>query len=179
MRSIESIIKPLLGMVSWGVQWDPQLNMEISFGEPVMTIREPHASKSASKRIREAASRRVVTVKGKWWLWIFCAHWDLHIDAGCQATGASSYKRKSMAMRRLDGQRLVSMQVDKNTGATTFSFDLGATLRLRRFAEDDSDIWTLYFPGRMVLGVRGDGTYTHQDGATPGDKAIPIPLSGA
>ncbi len=176
MHPIQKILKPLYGKVSWGVSWDAHTGMDISFGSPVMKIREPYASESKSNRVQELASRRLVAVKGKWRVWVFCAHWDLRIDDEYRATGASSYKKKLMAMSRLNGQRITSILVDENSGATEFQFDLGATLRVRRFENDDSDIWTAYFPNNMVLGVRGNGTYTFQYGSTPTNKLIPASL---
>lgn len=176
MNPIQNIVKPLYGKVSWGISWDAHLNTEINFGDPVMKIREPYMSKSKSKRIKELASRRSVTVKGKWWVWIYCAHWVLRINNECRATGASSYKKKLMAMSRLNGQRILSIIIDEYSGATEFQFDLGATLHVRRFENDDSDIWALYFPNNKVLGIRGNGTYTHQDGSTATDKSAPIAL---
>jgi hypothetical protein len=176
VNSIQKILKPLHGKVSWGISWDAQLNMEISFGDPVMKIREPYNSKSKSKRIKELASRRSVTVKGKWWMWIYCAHWDLRINDEYRATGASSYKKKLIAMSRLNGQRIISIVIDEHNGATEFKFDLGATLRVRRLENDDSDILALYFPNNMVLSIRGNGTSTYQDGSTPTDKLAPTSL---
>jgi hypothetical protein len=176
MHPIQKILKSLYGKVSWGVSWDAQTGMDISFGSPVMKIREPYTFISKSNRVQELAARRLVTVKGKWQVWIFCAHWGLRIDDEYRATGASPYKKKLIAMSRLNGQRIISILVDENSGATEFQFDLGATLRVRRFENDDSDIWALYFPNNMVLGIRGNGTYTYQDGSTATDKLAPTSL---
>ena len=176
MRSLNNILKSIYGKVSWGARWDRQLNMDINFGDPVMRIRDPYKSKSKLKRLRERANFRSVTINGKWWLWIFCAYWDLRINDKCRATGASSYKNKLIAMNRLSGQKIVSIKIHPDNGSTDFLFDLGATLRVRRFENDDSNIWALYFPNGMVLGIMGNGTFTYQDGATPVDKMIPRSL---
>jgi hypothetical protein len=173
MRSLNSILKSIYGKISWGVRWDRQLNMDISFGDPVMKIREPYKS----KRLRERADFRSVTIEGKWWLWIFCAHWNLRINDKCMATGASSHKRKQIAMNRLSGQKIVSIKVHPNNGSTEFEFDLGATLRVRRFENDDSVIWTLHFPNGMALGIMSNGTFTYQNGSTPVEKMIPRSLT--
>jgi hypothetical protein len=175
MRSISEITKELYGELCWGVAWDAQLNMSMSFGEPrLKVVREPYVSNSESEKTQERASHRVVTVQGNWWLWIFCAHWKLIFKDSLTVTGASSDYMKKKAMARLDGQKPAKVEVNSSTGATEFTFDLGAKLKTRRQAIDESDIWTLYLPNGYVLSVRGDGTYTYGLGSTPGDEEIPI-----
>jgi hypothetical protein len=144
MKTLPEIIKELRGQMCWGVQWDSQLNLELSFGEPHLDIREPYISKSKSKRIKEIASYRNVKVKGKWWLWIFCANWKIRIKDSLVATNASPVKKKIMVLARLDGQKLENVQINSETGNTNFIFDLGATLQTKRYSDDDADIWTLY-----------------------------------
>jgi hypothetical protein len=168
MKTIADITRNLSGQLCWGVKWDSQLNMSMSFGDPHLKVREPYSSKSRSLHLRELAAYRQVTVSGRWWLWIFCAHWKLTVSDSLTATASSSARMKMMVMARLDGQKLKDIQVNPVSGATEFTFDLGANLRVRRFEADDSDIWTLYKPNGYVLGVRGDGTYTYDRGTKPG-----------
>jgi len=170
MITITDITNELRGQLCWGVMWDAQLNMSMSFGKPQLRVREPYVTKTKSERIQDMASCRHVTVKGAWWLWIFCAYWTIKTKDNMRATSSSSFRQKQNAMARLNGQKLKDIKVDHRTGATEFFFDLGTMLRVRRFTADDSDIWTLYRPNGYVLGVRGDGTYTHGRGTTPVEK---------
>ena len=170
MKATSDLTHGIHGLLCWGVTWDSQLNLSMSFGEPTLRIREPYVSKSRSPRLREHASYRQVRIRGKWWLWIFCARWKLTISHSMAVTGSSPQWKRNMAMARLDGQRLTGVAIDPLTGATEFAFDLGASLQVRRLVADDSDIWTLYKPNGYVLGIRGDGTCTHAKGTTPGDK---------
>jgi hypothetical protein len=179
VKLIKRLIKPVLNQVSWGVQWDRQLNLELSFGDPVIRIREPYTPKRKSKVVRDSASRRLVRVKGKWWLWIFCATWKLRVNSKISASSASATKQKIIALNWLDGQRLTDVKINRKNGTTVFEFDLGARLRVERLEYDDSDIWTLYFPNGMVLSVVGNGTYVYQRGSTAPSKLIPIPLKFA
>jgi hypothetical protein len=80
-------------------------------------------------------------------------------------------------MAGLSGQRLQKIRVNPIHGATEFLFDLGAVLAVRRFEESDADIWTLYKPNGYVLGVQGNGTFTHAIGTTPGHKLVPTKLN--
>jgi hypothetical protein len=170
MKTTADFTHGIYGLLCWGVTWDSQLNLSMSFGDPILRIREPYVSKSRSPRLREHASYRQVRVRGKWWLWILCARWKLTISRSLFATGSSSQRKRKLAMARLDGQRLTMITIEPLTGATEFGFDLGATLRVRRLVADDSDIWTLYKPNGYVLGIRGDGTCTHAKGTTPEDE---------
>lgn len=177
MKTIASATKGLIGKLCWGVQWEHQLNMSISFGSPRLRIREPYSSKSQNRFIREIASFRNVVVKGEWWLWIYCAFWRIVIPSVVIAKSSSPLCIKRKAMARLNGQRLVDIRVDPHSGSTEFEFDLGAILQARPFEKgNDADVWTLYKPNGYVLGVKGNGTFTHARGTTPQDKLVPIKL---
>ena len=174
MKTIDDITKGLRGQLCWGVAWDSQLNMSMSFGDPrLRVIREPHATKSKSPRLQELARYRIVKVSGRWWLWVFCAHWTLRVSDQLTVTSSSSQRKKMMAMTRLEGQKLAGLRVNAGTGETEFTFDLGAKLTARRYDSDDSDIWTLYYPNGCVLGVKGNGTYTYERGDKPADEEHP------
>jgi hypothetical protein len=127
MKTIIDTAKGLIGKLCWGVQWERQLNLSLSFGNPKLRIREPYISKSRSRRIRERASRRHVTVKGEWWLWIFCAYWRIVIPNVVTARGSSSLRAKNQAMACLNGQKLMDIRVNARDGSTEFRFDLGAS----------------------------------------------------
>ena len=81
-------------------------------------------------------------------------------------------------MARLNGQKLVNIRVNHNDGSTEFAFDLGAVLHVRPFQKgDDADVWTLYKPNGYVVGVSGDGKFTHAKGTIPKDKLEPMTLN--
>ena len=186
MKTIDAITKELRGQVCWGVNWAPNLNLSMSFGEPHIRIREPFVSKSKARIVQQLASRRMVTVKGKWWLWICSAYWKLTFSDSFVATSSTSLRRNTMAMARLHGQKIKDIRVTPETGATEFIFDLGARLQVRRFnsgailqvrdvlVKNDSYVWTLsnYNTG-YHLGVRRNGTFTYCRGTTPLDKMKP------
>ncbi len=178
MKTIASATKGLIGKLCWGVEWERQLNLSMSFGDPKLRIREPYVSKSPSQRVREIASCRNVKVKGKWWLWVFCAYWRIVIPNTVTAKNSSPLRIKKTAMARLNGQKLVNVRANDHDGSTEFAFDLGAVLQVRPFQKgDDADVWTLYKPNGYVVWVRGDGKFTHAKGTIPGDKLVPIELN--
>ena len=91
-------------------------------------------------------------------------HWSLRVSNALTAMSSSSHRKKTMAMLRLDWQRLSDIRVNPRNGATEFLFNLAARLCTRRFDEDDSDIWTFYSPNGFVLSVKGNGTFTCERG---------------
>jgi len=158
--------RPLLTRPCWGVHWEPQLNISMNFGQPRLRIREPRRSGSASPNVRRLASRRLITVRGQWWLWCFCSRWTLRVESLPPVRSSGSQRRIREALQQLDGQKLVQVDVASDTGRTRFAFDLGAVLETRDLDDDLSDIWSLYKPDGRVLSVRGDGSCSFG----PGDE---------
>jgi len=135
----------------------------MNFGKPSLEVREPFKTDSKSEFVQRVAAARRVTVHGEWWLWIYCCYWRLTLDGVGMATGSSSFRRIERATKHLDGQKLVSVDVDPETGATRFDFDLGCALHCRRYDRDsDRELWILYKPRGYVLSVRGNGCVSHQ-----------------
>jgi len=162
------LLRPLLAHPCWGLNFDRQLNLSLNFGRPTLDIREPFATRSTSARVRRIAGNRNVTVRGQWWLWLRSCHWRLSRDGGLLATGSSSSRRIDGALRDLSGQKMTGMDVNPQTGATHFTFDLGCELHCRRLeANSDDDLWALYFPNEKVLVVHGDGSYSYESESSP------------
>jgi hypothetical protein len=131
----------------------------MNFGQPHLFIREPKHSAVSSERSRLRFAHRLVTVRGRWWLWLFGSKWTLDIRGLGAVRGSASAKRIEQALNFLSGQCLVHTEIDPTNSRTRFQFDLGATLDVR---DDDgaTDIWSLYKPDGRVLSVRGDGAYS-------------------
>lgn len=173
-KVIERSFQPLYGHSCWGIRYDRMLNLSMSFGEPSLHVREPFRSDSTSEVAQRIASRRLVTVRGEWWLWIYSCYWRLTSDDRQLATGSSSLRRIEQAIAQLDGQQLVSATVEPETGATRFDFDLGCVLHCRRFARDnDAELWTLYKPSGYVLSVYGNGDFSHGRSSEVAKQASP------
>jgi hypothetical protein len=162
-KIIGKTFQPLFGKPCWGITHDRRLNLSMNFGKPSLRVREPYETKTKSDAIREMAARRLVTLRGDWWLWLYCCYWQLISDSVLLATGSSSSRRIERAMALLTGQKLISVTVEPVTGATRFGFDLGCGLNCRRFERDSADeLWTLYKPSGYALSVFGNGTCSHQ-----------------
>jgi hypothetical protein len=116
---------------------------------------------------------RLVTVKGEWWLWVYCAYWTITGNDNRSASTSSSARQRQRALGFLHGQKLVDWGINASTGATRFEFDLGSSLSIRRRQESNSDeLWLLYKPNAYVLSLRG------MDRATTSRDLEPTNVSG-
>jgi len=159
--NLERHFRPLHGLPCWGVHWEPQLNLSMNFGIPHLEIREPRKSTAPSARVRLLSVHRRVTIRGRWWLWLFWSRWTLSVQGLEPVRNTGSARRILEALRLLEGQRLTKTVIAPVDGRTRFEFDLGATLDVRELdRSSDSGIWNLYKPDRRVLSVRGDGTFS-------------------
>jgi len=175
---IGAIFSKLRKLPCWHVEWDANTNLSMCFGKPSLSIREPREVETDEETLRQFFRMRSVTVKGEYLFWITSAYWKLTTNDLGPVTQASSYKRKQMAMARLDGQKIIYAKVDPKTAATHLEFDLGAELKIRRYGPSyDYVMWMLYFPGKYVLSVRGDGQFKYAPGNTPKDQEVWQPIS--
>lgn len=143
-KTIDMSFQSLSGNPCWGLHYDRTLNLSLNFGKPSLRVREPFSTDSMSEVVRRMASRRLVTVRGEWKLWIYCCYWRLTSDDLKLASGSSSLRQIERGIMQLDGQKLVSVAVEPETGATRFTFDLGCVLHCRRFERNtDDELWTL------------------------------------
>jgi hypothetical protein len=175
IEGIDRWFQPLLGQPCWGLHYERNLNLSMNFGKPSLRVREPFSTGSKSEAVRRMATGRRVTVRGQWWLWIYCCYWRLTWNGLELATGSSSFRRIERATAQLAGQQLVSLVVEPKTGATRFVFDLGCVLHCRRFERDtDAELWMLYKRSGYVLSVHGNGTFSHQRATEVEKRLQPI-----
>jgi hypothetical protein len=153
---IAEVLERLYGLPSWDVHWGRGTGLTLKFGEPHLSIREPTPESKSG-----IARGRLVRIEGAWDLWVWQAHWRLsELDGMSPVTSAESYRRITMGCSRLGGQKLVDVTINPRTGATSFRFDLGAILDVRRYSvAEDYPMWQLRTPERDMLGVRGTGEF--------------------
>ena len=172
MQTVEKCFRPLIGMPCWRVSYDIYANLSMEFGEPHLRILDVYGSKSALAR--RIVTRRSVIPAGRWTFWLRICYWTISSKGKSLATFSSGKRRMEDALRFLNGQKLVSVAVNPQTGATTLVFDLNGCLRARRFSRtSDEQLWCLYQPSGYCLSVRGNGTYDHAPGSgTDGRPAV-------
>ncbi|MBC8109340.1 MAG: hypothetical protein H7Z14_22340 [Anaerolineae bacterium] len=149
----------LLGEVCWGLNYERQLNLSLNFGPPRLKIYEPRKSKSESSAVRRLMAQRHVIIKGKWWLWIYQGDWRLRLRNHDEIRSTSSSTRIDRTLRVLAGQKLTQVKVHRQTGSTTFSFDLGARLDVASKSREAVALWMLYKKNGKVVRVWSDGMF--------------------
>ncbi|MBL7152515.1 MAG: hypothetical protein ISS79_02270 [Phycisphaerae bacterium] len=190
MNIIDRTFEKIYGEICWDVIYERFLNLSMRLGEPSFGECHQPSQKVAPSEIRRRIAtkdwqirpfkaRRWVHVQGRWGLWIYMAYWKISCQGIQVATSSSSPRIKSLATQDLDGQKLTKVQVNPDTGATAFSFDLGSVVEVRRFERTSTDeLWILNKPNGYFLSVRGDGTYDHVPGSgldnRPGVKRRPL-----
>ena len=155
-------IRSLLDTPCWRVHHHAMLGLDLSFGSPHLEVHDPRESKSKKKSIRELFARRRVYVKASCWLWIRCARWTITLADGRRATWSTSARKRQAVLTSLEGEKVVRVVIEPETGRTTFLFDLGGLLKVERFRKvSDDTLWTLYKPNRYCFSLRSDGHYCH------------------
>jgi hypothetical protein len=116
MNIVARTFRSLRGESCWGVEWEPQLGLKLSFGPPRLKFRDPIESKAQSVRVRRIFRYRVATVRGRWWLWALCGRWRVTLDDAPAVSASSSRKRMRESLQFLDGQRLADAFVMQDWG---------------------------------------------------------------
>ncbi len=162
MNVIQRTYERLYGKPCWGVEHGQYLALEMNFGTPSLDVREPRVSQARSAMVRRLMAKRWIRVQGQWKLWVIHAYWRLSIHDEPLARNSSSLRKILQAVTELDGQKLLDVELNAETGATRFRFDLGGLLEVRRWRRDSCDeLWMLHKPNGYVLSVNGNGTYNH------------------
>jgi hypothetical protein len=98
------------GHPAWSVKKGYGSFLTLEFGPPALRIREPRlASPDTSEPVRELQGRRLVTVTGKWHLWIYCCNWSIALSGKEVARSESPDDDIAFGTQRLDGQKLLSV----------------------------------------------------------------------
>jgi len=72
-------------------------------------------------------------------------------------------RKIAQALLDLQGQRLLDIRVNPESGATRFNFDLDTILEVRRKRQLSTDeLWLLYGLDGYERSMRGDGTFKRE-----------------
>jgi hypothetical protein len=178
---IGSTFAPLFGLVAWGVQKGQGSMLSFEFGNPHLLIREPVANPATDNpKIRKLLQRRRVVLHGEWNLWIYCCHWRCTENGADQSTDDSPEAEIAATANFMDGQKLISVNIDRTTGKSFFQFDLGATLEIWPYEDDNEEQWMLFTPSGYVLTYRADGHYCwcRSDQSPDEEHWLPLPQVG-
>ena len=178
MHIIYRSFEKLFGLPCWNVTTDYGLTFK--FGNPYLRIHEMKKTyKVDYVPIPIFSKKRHIIVKGQWFLWIYMAHWKALYKGKRIITNSSSNHNIRRFSNQIEGQRLIQVRVNENTGATSFLFDLDCTVEIRRWGKNSKDeLWHLSKPNGYCLSIYGDGKYSHRPGSgidrRPGVERRPI-----
>ena len=144
VQDFDGVLALIIGLPCWSVQRGHGNMLSFEFGKPSLMIREPYQSRSTSERLQRSASHRVVKPIGEYTLWVH-GGWQAKIGHGKFADSDAAIDEVVAAAREIDGQRLLAVTVDAASNATSFVFDLGATLNVLSDGSD-SAVWALSCP---------------------------------
>ncbi|MFO1394800.1 MAG: hypothetical protein U1F09_13630 [Steroidobacteraceae bacterium] len=106
-----------------------------------MKVREANPQAKA-----KALQRRAVFIEGDYLLWIEMGAWELFQNTRLEFHSEQSRAYLRRAAARLDGQKLVRVDLSSDGNQTKFAFDLGSTLVVlpKKRAEADDPLWHMY-----------------------------------
>jgi hypothetical protein len=184
VNPISEAFGAVLGLPSWLVRKGHGSFITLELGDPDVSVEQPRLLPTFIDGGPERAMIRGAHVHGAWHLWIYACLWSLTVNAIELAHSESADQTIGRALRILNGQALVSVQVDPDSPRSTFTFDLGCVLTTRPSPaitpdEEPAEQWMLFQPNGRVLTIRSDGRYRHQAGnARPDDQRwMPIPAT--
>ena len=165
MHQLNEFFTPFIGQVVWQVRRGHGSFFTMEFGAPHLAVREPvEASPERSETIRRNLRRRDVIVTGDWHFWVQYGGWRISTGDGVLTSDDPAGTQGDECLRDLDGQKLVSVDIDVSRRSCMFKFDLNADLEIWPSLEIAEDQWSLYsWSGEIV-------TFSH-DGLLISEKA--------
>jgi len=158
MIQVKNPLKLINGLLAWQVRRGHGSFLTIEFGMPHLSVTEPIiANPDASDRVRRHLKRRRVFVSGDWHFWVQYGDWKLATADGVLDSNDPPGSALDECLGDLEGQRLVSVDVDRASNSWALAFDLGALLRIRPSAEVPDDLWSLYIWGGDIISCQNDG----------------------
>lgn len=175
MQLIEKIVSKIYDLPCWHVQQGQGSFLTFEFGQPHLKTREAKDTKTLLHKAEESHSRRRVTIRGEWHLWIYDCHWEIYHDTRLAAKSESSSSKIGKALKWLDGQKIINIQINPYSADTVFDFEYGDRLMTRSYEKSEQspyEQWYLFEPTGNVLAVRDDGKFGYHPVDTLPDKAI-------
>lgn len=143
IHAIHVALTPVIGRKAWGAHLGYGATLGLNFGAA-----------------RTEVYRRWSSTRGEWILWTDSSAWLIEDDTGVLAASEDPAPLLVQAAERLNGQRLLAMEISATNAGTTFSFEEGLVLRLfPRYMDphEDQTHWILVGPDDQNLSI-GPGT---------------------
>jgi len=158
METVINPFNPLIGLLAWQVRRGHGSFLTMEFGRPHLSVTEPIIARPDSdERVRRHLKRRRVFVSGDWHFWVQYGDWKLVTADGLLGSNDPPGSPLDECLGGLDGQRLLSVDVEKVTNSWVLNFDLGGLLKIWPSTETIEDLWALYIWNGDIISCQSDG----------------------
>jgi hypothetical protein len=156
---LDDFIRPMIGLPAWGVKKGYGSFVTFEFGEPKLHVHE--------RRLESGRLRRYAFVEGRWHVWIYCCHWRIFQDGEALAWSEDADDLIGRAAAELDGQALVRVEADPETGRSSFTFDLGGVMKTWPYGDDPTLEQWMISDDSEQFAFRADGHFSQEPDNTP------------
>ena len=156
MTNSSDFIKGFLGKPIWGARKGHGSFLIFNLGEPRIDFEEPKIQKAFSdSEIRfpkDTYKSRLVTIKGDYFIWIYCCDWTFSIEEKIVAHNESNDKEILNAIEFINGQIISSIYIDSEKFEVKFNFDLAGSLTLRKneYYESEAELLIMENNGKWL-----------------------------
>lgn len=158
MEQIKDPFDRLIGMLVWQVRRGHGSFLTMEFGTPHLSVREPIITKrDSSERVQRHLARRRVSVYGDWHFWVQYGEWKLVTADDILDSNDCAGSARDQCLGGLEGQRLLSVDVDKTANSWSLNFDLAGALHIWPSTEIPEDLWGLYIWNGNIISCQNDG----------------------
>lgn len=151
LQAIHELLAPVIGREAWGAEVGYAGRLTVNFGI------------ARTETTRNGWSYTL----GEWRLWTTWGPWRIETEAEALATSEDPGPVRRPAVERLNGHRLIGVDISPITADTTFTFDDGLMLRIFNIYMDtreDHDHWWFFLPHGNVLTVGPSTRWSYDKG---------------
>lgn len=140
----------IINQHAWNVDKGHGSFLTLEFGTPEIEIKDPKTWESLPYPLNEYPTRET-SIHGRYHLWIYCCNWIINVGGKQIANDESSDELIQNATTFINGQKLISVQIDINKATTKFKFDLGGELlTFNNNYESGIEMWMFFMPDKTL-----------------------------
>ena len=144
IRQIQALINPILSQKAWGTSLGFGSFITLEFGNLLPSNQERQQT------------------HGEWHLWIYDCAWRIEEGNEVLASSEDPRPKLELAVQRLEGLALNSVELLPPAWDTVFRFDEQVVLRSFSIYSEESEHWMLYTPDRKVISVGPGSSWSYE-----------------
>jgi hypothetical protein len=139
------VLSSLVGEYIWSVRCVDDRILRLDFGNPRLVIHEPRNATTTSDAVFNALSRRVVTPRGRWHLFVEDGAWSVSANKFHCGRFDCDQLNIEKCLGQLDGQKLISVNYIHADQYWVFKFDLSGELIIKNYLEfNNNSQWIIF-----------------------------------